>query len=99
MKKSKTALYSATANSRLEAAGKKLDAARRNVDACQKARDKAQENAPKRTPQEDGIREVEDRLEIIYSQNKTPDFIEIKGEIGGDMLCYRVYNDGSICEK
>lgn len=42
---------------------------------------------------------VEDRLEIIYSQNKTPDFIEIKGEIGGDMLCYRVYNDGSICEK
>lgn len=96
---SKTALYSTTANSRLETAGKKLDAARKNVDACQKALDKAQENAPKRTPQEDGIREVEDRLEIIYSQNKTPDFIEIKGEIGGDMLCYRVYNDGSICEK
>lgn len=56
-------------------------------------------NVPKRTPQEDRIREVEDRLEIIYSQSKTPDFVEIKGEIGGDLLCCRVYNDGSICEK
>mgnify|MGYP004526083309 CR=1 FL=1 len=54
---------------------------------------------PKRTPQEDRICEVEDRLEIIYSQSKTPDFVEIKGEIGEDLLCCCVYNDGSICEK
>lgn len=92
---SNTSLYSATANSRLETAGKKLDAARKNVDTCQKALDKA---TPPRT-QADGIREVEDRLEIIYSQSKDPDFVEIKGEIGGDLHCFRVYNDGSVYER
>lgn len=92
---SNTSLYSATANSRLEAAGKKLNEARNNVDACQRALDKA---TPPRT-QADGIREVKDRLEIIYNQSKDPDFVEIKGEIGGDLHCFRVYNDGSVYER
>ena len=81
------------------AASKKLDAARKNVDACQKALDKTQENVPKRTPQEDGIRRVEDRLEVIYSQSKTPDFVEIKGEIGGEMPRYVVITKNQVYES
>lgn len=38
-------------------------------------------------------------MEIIYDTIKTPDFIEFKGEAGGDVMRYRVYNDGSIYEK
>lgn len=38
-------------------------------------------------------------MEIIYDTVKTPDFIEFKGECGGDLMRYRVYNDGTIYEK
>lgn len=91
---SKTALYSATANSRLEAADKRHDDAAKKVLECKKALEKVELSA-----QEKGIREVESRLEVIYVTRSTPDFVEIQGEIGGDVLCYRVYNDGSIYEK
>lgn len=93
-----TSLYSVTSNSRLEAAGAKLNEARKNVSVCQKALDKVEKNDTRKN-QADSIKEVENSLEIIYSRLKTPDFVEIKGEIGGDMLCYRVYNDGSVYEK
>lgn len=100
---SKTALYSATANSRLEAADKRHDDAAKKVLECKKALEKvemkSQSKKPSLSAQEKGIREVESRLEVIYATNSTPDFVEIQGEIGGDLLCYRVYNDGSIYEK
>lgn len=100
---SKTALYSATANSRLEASDKRYDDATRKVLECKKALEQAEKKAKPKKPvlsaQEKGIREVENRLEIIYDRHITPDFVEIKGEIGGDVLCYRVYKDGSIYEK
>lgn len=100
---SKTALYSATANSRLEAADKKYDDATKKVLECKKALEKAEKTSKAKesslSAQDEGIREVEDRLEIIYGRHNTPDFVEIKGEIGGDLLCYRVYKDGSIYEK
>ena len=30
---------------------------------------------------------------------ETPDFVQFVGSIGGDIVCFRVYNDGSIYEK
>ena len=100
---SKTALYSATANSRLEAADKRYDDASKKALECKKALDKSemesQSKKPSLSAQEKGIREVETRLEIIYGRVNTPDYVQIKGEIGGDMLCYRIYKDGRIYEK
>ena len=29
----------------------------------------------------------------------TPDFVEIVGRVGGDIVTYRVYDDGSVYEK
>lgn len=40
-----------------------------------------------------------DRLEYITSCQETPDFVEVTGNMGGDMHTYRVYDDGSIYEK
>ncbi|MDO4649903.1 MAG: hypothetical protein Q4B26_14785 [Eubacteriales bacterium] len=41
----------------------------------------------------------ETSMEFITDVIETPDFVEIKGECGGDMLCYRVYDDGSVYAK
>ena len=96
---SRTALYSTTANSRLEAAEKKYNKSRDKLEKCRNAFEKAKQQFENENPQIKSLQEIRERLEIIYSEQKTPDFIEIKGEIGGDMLCYRVYNDGFTCEK
>ena len=36
---------------------------------------------------------TEDDIEIIYDIFDGPDFVEIQGTIGGDVVCYRVYFD------
>ena len=95
----KTALYSTTNNSRLEASKKRCDEAKRKYfDLQAKIAELDNDNDTNHT-QEDGLKEVRERLELIYREIKTPDFVEIHGEIGGDVLCYRVYNDGSVYEK
>lgn len=38
-------------------------------------------------------------MEIIDDTFQTPDYVEFRGTCGGDVLRYRVYNDGSIGEK
>lgn len=40
-----------------------------------------------------------DRLEIIDDIYVTPDYVQIRGEIGGDVLSYRYYKDGTVVEK
>lgn len=40
-----------------------------------------------------------ERLDYILETVPTPDFVEIVGRVGGDVVTYRVYNDGSVCEK
>ena len=40
-----------------------------------------------------------ERLDYILETIPTPDFVEIVGRVGGDVVTYRVYNDGSVCEK
>lgn len=38
-------------------------------------------------------------IEIITDVHETPDFVEVRGECGGDALTYRVYDDGNIYER
>ena len=96
--KSKTSLYSTTSNNRLEATEKKYI---RSLEKLQKCRNRMEKEKGKETEssQWEGIQKIRERLEIIYSETKTLDYVELKGEIGGDMLCYRIYNSGFICEK
>ena len=106
---SDTSLYCETSNKRLEAAQHKYMNAEKQEQICKNALDSMLDSILKNAPAkkqvstndviDNAIKEVEERLEIIYSEHKTPDYVEIKGEIGGDMICYRVYNDGSIYEK
>ena len=106
---SDTSLYWETSNKRIEAAQHKYMNAEKQEQICKNALDSMLDSILKNAPAkkqvstndviDNAIKEVEERLEIIYSEHKTPDYVEIKGEIGGDMICYRVYNDGSIYEK
>lgn len=52
---------------------------------------------------EERIRKAQDmvleRLDYILETVPTPDFVEIVGRVGGDVVTYRVYNDGSIYGK
>ncbi len=52
---------------------------------------------------EERIRKAQDkaleRLDYILETVSALDFVEIVGRVGGDVVTYRVYNDGSVCEK
>lgn len=37
-----------------------------------------------------------ERLDYILETVPTSDFVEIVGCVGGDVVTYRVYNDGSV---
>ncbi len=49
------------------------------------------------------VRKAQDRalehLDYILETTPTLDFVEIVGRVGGDVVTYRVYNDGSVYEK
>ena len=40
-----------------------------------------------------------ERLEYIMDYHTAPDFIDVTGTIGGDVITYRIYDDGSVYEK
>jgi len=40
-----------------------------------------------------------ERLDYILETVPTPDFVEIVGRVGGNVVTYRVYNDGSMYGK
>ncbi len=42
---------------------------------------------------------VRERLDNILETVSASDFVEIVGRVGGDVVTYRVYNDGFVCEK
>ncbi len=42
---------------------------------------------------------VLEHLDYILETVSASDFVEIVGRIGGDVVTYRVYNDGFVCEK
>lgn len=49
------------------------------------------------------VRKAQDKvlehLDYILETTHTLDFVEIVGRVGGDVVTYRVYNDGSVYEK
>ena len=40
-----------------------------------------------------------ERLDYIIDYHTAPDFVEVIGSMGGDVITYRIYDDGSIYEK
>lgn len=42
---------------------------------------------------------VLERLDYIIDYRTAPNFAEVTGKIGGDVITYRIYNDGSIYER
>lgn len=52
---------------------------------------------------EERIKAAQDRalesLDYILETYPAPDFVEIVGRAGGDTVTYRVFNDGSVCER
>lgn len=96
-------LYSKTAQERIDKARERLDKIRDEIDAEKKKSYKKQKQEKKSKDKssafQDGLNEAYEMLETVYREIKTPDFVELHGETGGDVRCLRVYNDGSICEK
>ena len=40
-----------------------------------------------------------ERLDYIMDYHTAPDFVEVTGKMGGDVITYRIYDDGYIYEK
>ena len=40
-----------------------------------------------------------ERLDYIIKYHIAPDFVEVTGEMGGDVITYRIYDDGSVYER
>ena len=40
-----------------------------------------------------------EQLDYIMDYYTTPDFVEVTGRMGGDVITYRIYDDGSIYER
>ena len=53
--------------------------------------------------QKERIEQAEDRalesLDYILETIPTPDFVEIVGRMGGDIITYRVYDNGDMYER
>ena len=39
------------------------------------------------------------RIEKIYDVYSDTEFTEVRGSVAGDNVCYRVYNNGMVCER
>lgn len=42
---------------------------------------------------------VLERVEYIIDCYETPDFVEVVGNAGGDIVTYRVYDDGTVTAR
>lgn len=38
-------------------------------------------------------------MEYVTDVYAAPNFVQVDGKAGGDSVCYRVYDDGTIVEK
>lgn len=39
------------------------------------------------------------RVDYVMDYHETPDFVEVVGSRGGDVVTYRVYDNGTVTEK
>lgn len=51
------------------------------------------------SPQQQQYNNLLDELDYVLEEHKTPDFIEVIGKIGGDVVTHRIYNSGMIVER
>jgi uncharacterized Zn finger protein (UPF0148 family) len=92
-------LFSATAKERMEKTREKIKELDRKIEQeRQIAAWKESEQKPKNAFKE-ALEETRDRFDYIMEEYKTPDFVELIGKIGGDVLAFRVYNNGDVYEK
>ena len=40
-----------------------------------------------------------EQLDYIMDYYAAPDFVEVTGRVGGDVITYRIYDDGSVYER
>lgn len=40
-----------------------------------------------------------ERLDYILETHSVPDFVEVIGKMGGDVITYRIYDDGTVTER
>ena len=40
-----------------------------------------------------------ERLDYVMDCYEAPDFVEVTGRMGGDVITYRVYDDGMMYER
>ena len=40
-----------------------------------------------------------ERLDYIMDYHTALDFVEVTGRVGGDVVTYRIYDDGSVYER
>ena len=103
---SETGLYSKTFNERIDKAKAhydkiKIDKAKAHYDKIKDSENTIKEDTTTALSYtlKDVIKTTEDRFDYILEEHKTSDFTEIVGNIGGDVLTFRVYKDGSVYEQ
>lgn len=97
---SSAGLYSNTANKAIEAAYANRDKVKAATMAdASKTVKKSQDLSISQTAFESALRDTRDRFDYVLEEHKTPDFTEIVGSIGGDIITNRVYKDGSVYEQ
>lgn len=87
-------LFSKTAQERIKKAEER--AAKIKKELMQAEQKEQEKNRPTFA---ESLEETRDRFDYVLEEHKTPDFTEIIGNMGGDVLTFRVYKDGSVYEK
>lgn len=42
---------------------------------------------------------VLEQMDYTMDYHTAPDFVEVTGRVGGDVITYRIYDDGSVYER
>ena len=87
-------MFSNTAQERIRKADEKAEKAKKEWQNAA-----AKEAAEERPTFEESVESVRDRLDYVMEEHKDPDFLEIIGKMGGDVITFRVYKDGTVYEK
>lgn len=89
---SEAGLYSKTFNER-------INKAKAYYDKIKDSESTIKEDTTTALSYKDVVKETEDRFDYILDEYMAPGFTEMVGNIGGDVLTFRVYKDGSVFEK
>ena len=90
-----TGVYSKTANERIN----KADENRRKTEEDYMEMSRKYEEKEQEKDFKSALEETRNYFDFLYEEIKTPDYVQIRGNIGGDVSTYRVYNDGSVYAK